>query len=64
MAPVADTCRRFMVPKLLAARWDNGPHSIAEQRTISNTRIMLVGEGPVRKPPKRADSLLAPAVSQ
>jgi type I restriction enzyme R subunit len=26
----ADTCRRFVVPKLQAARWDNEPHSIAE----------------------------------
>jgi hypothetical protein len=28
----ADTCRKFVVPKLQAAGWDNEPHSIAEQR--------------------------------
>ena len=30
----ADTCRKYVVPKLQAAGWDNEPHSIAEQRTI------------------------------
>jgi len=27
----ADTCRKFIVPRLQAAGWDNEPHSIAEQ---------------------------------
>ena len=30
----ADTCRKFVVPKLWRG-WDNDPHSIAEQRTIT-----------------------------
>jgi type I restriction enzyme R subunit len=54
----ADTCRKFVVPKLLAAGWDNDPHSIAEQRTITDGRIVPVGKGFVRKPPKRVDYLL------
>jgi len=33
------------VPKLLAAGWDNDPHSIAEQRTITDGRIVPVGKG-------------------
>ena len=33
MTNEADTCRKFVVPKLQAAGWDNEPHSIAEQRT-------------------------------
>ena len=28
----ADTCRKYVVPKLQAAGWDTEPHSIAEQR--------------------------------
>ncbi|MBI4203842.1 MAG: DEAD/DEAH box helicase family protein [Betaproteobacteria bacterium] len=54
----ADTCRKFVVPKLQAAGWDNEPHSIAEQRTITDGRIVPVGKGFVRKPPKRVDYLL------
>lgn len=34
MTDEADTCRKFVVPKLQAAGWDDEPHSIAEQRTI------------------------------
>ena len=54
----ADTCRKFVVPKLVAAGWDTDPHSIAEQRTITDGRIVPVGKGFVRKPPKRVDYLL------
>jgi type I site-specific restriction endonuclease len=54
----ADTCRRHVVPALQAAGWDTAPHSIAEQRTITDGRIVPVGRGFVRKPPKRVDFLL------
>ena len=54
----ADTCRKLVVPKLLAVGWDTDPHSIAEQRTITDGRIVPVGKGFVRKPPKRVDFLL------
>ena len=54
----ADTCRKFVVPLLQAAGWDNEPHSIAEQRSITDGRIVPVGRGFVRKPPKRVDYLL------
>ncbi|WXC82206.1 DEAD/DEAH box helicase family protein [Bradyrhizobium septentrionale] len=46
------------MPKLQLAGWDNDPHSIAEQRTITDGRIVPVGKGFVRKPPKRVDYLL------
>jgi type I restriction enzyme R subunit len=36
----ADTCRKFVVPQLQAAGWDNEPHSIAEQRTITDGRVV------------------------
>src|SRR5579862_1284325 len=58
MPTEADTCRKFVVPKLQAAGWDNDPHSIAEQRSITDGRIIPVGKGFVRKPPKRVDYLL------
>lgn len=54
----ADTCRKFVVPKLQAAGWDSEPRSIAEQRSITDGRIIPVGAGFVRKPPKRVDYLL------
>ena len=58
MPSEADTCRKFVVPLLQAAGRDNDPHSIAEQRTITDGRIVPVGKGFIRKPPKRLDYLL------
>ena len=54
----ADTCRKMVVPKLVAVGWDNDPHSIAEQRSITDGRIIPAGKGFVRKAPKRVDFLL------
>jgi type I restriction enzyme R subunit len=54
----ADTCRKFVVPRLQAAGWDSEPHSIAEQRTITDGRIVPVGRGFIRRPPRRVDYLL------
>jgi type I restriction enzyme, R subunit len=45
MTNEADTCRKQVVPKLQAAGWDNDPHSIAEQRTVTDGRVIPVGEG-------------------
>jgi type I restriction enzyme R subunit len=36
MSTEADTCRKFVVPKLQAAGWDSDPHSIAEQRSFTD----------------------------
>lgn len=58
MLTEADTCRKFVVPKLQAAGWDSKPHSIAEQRTITDGRIVPVGKSFVRKAPRRVDYLL------
>src|SRR5439155_17245786 len=58
MPTEADTCRRFVVPKLQGAGWDNEPYSIAEQRTITDGRIVPVGKGFIRRAPKRVDYLL------
>jgi len=54
----ADTCRKLVVPKLVAAGWDSDPHSLAEQRSVTDGRIIPVGKGFIRKPPKRVDFLL------
>jgi hypothetical protein len=53
----ADTCRKFVQPKLQAAGWDNEPHSIVEQRTFTDGRIFVVGSKTGRRKQKRADYL-------
>jgi type I restriction enzyme R subunit len=58
MPTEADTCRKLVVPELQAAGWDNEPYSIAEQRTITDGRIVPVGKGFIRRPPKRVDYIL------
>ncbi len=58
MPTEADTCRKHVVPLLQAAGWDTEPCSIAEQRSVTDGRIIPVGQRFVRKPPKRADYLL------
>jgi len=54
----ADTCRKFVVPKLQAAGWDNLPHAINEQRTFTDGRIVFVGGKARRGRQKRADYIL------
>ena len=54
----ADTCRKYVLPKLYAGGWTDD--QISEQRTITAGRLILV-EGvspPPRKKGKRADYLL------
>ncbi len=58
MSTEADTCRKYVVPLLQKAGWDTEPCSIAEQRSITDGRIIPVGQRFVRKAPKRADFLL------
>jgi type I restriction enzyme R subunit len=55
----ADTCRKFVVPKLQGAGWDTDPHSIAEQRTFTDGRIFPLRDGRGKRgKQKRADYLL------
>ncbi len=58
MPTEADTCRKFTVPALQRAGWENDPHSIGEQRPITDGRIVPRGKGHVRRPPKKPDYLL------
>ena len=54
----ADTCRKYVLPKLLQAGWDNEPHSFTEQKTFTDGRIVVTGNKTRRRPSKRADYLL------
>jgi hypothetical protein len=58
MGNEADTCRKFVLPKLVEAGWDNEPHSFTEQRTFTDGRIVVAGGKVRRRPQKRADYLL------
>lgn len=58
MLSEADTCRRFVVPKLQDAGWDNEPHQIREQVTFTDGRIVVAGRKGIRRPGKRVDYLL------
>ena len=54
----ADTCRKFVLPRLQAAGWDTPPHLINEQRTFTDGRIVFTGDKARRGRQKRADYLL------
>ena len=54
----ADTCRKFVVPRLQAAGWDSPPHLINEQRTFTDGRIIFTVGKARRGRQKRADYLL------
>lgn len=54
----ADTCRTFVLPKLVAAGWDSLPHSLAEQRSFTAGRIIPAAGKVKRGRQKRADYLL------
>ena len=54
----ADTCRKFIVPNLQAAGWDDAPYAINEQRTFTDGRVILAGDKTRRGKRKRADYIL------
>ena len=54
----ADTCREYVTPKLVEVGWGAAPHSIGEQRTFTNGRIIVSGGKVRRGQQKRADYLL------
>ena len=58
MGTEADTCRTLITPKLQAVGWDNDPHSIAEQRSFTDGRIVVHGSQAKHRPVKCADYLL------
>jgi type I restriction enzyme R subunit len=54
----ADTCRKYVVPRLVAAGWEVEPHAIDEQYIFTDGRIVVAGRTERRRPGKRADYLL------
>jgi type I restriction enzyme R subunit len=58
MPTAVDTCRTDVLARLRAAGWGDDPHSVAEQRSITDGRIVSARNGFVRQPPKRVDYLL------
>jgi type I restriction enzyme R subunit len=58
VANEADTCRKYVVPRLQAAGWEETPHSIHEQCHFTAGRIVVAGRSATRQRRKRADYLL------
>jgi type I restriction enzyme, R subunit len=56
MITEADTCRKYVLPKLEA--WDAEPHSFTEQKTFTDGRIIITQGARKRREQKRADYLL------
>lgn len=56
MITEADTCRKYVLPKLYSAGWNDD--QISEQKSFTDGRIVVVGSKPRRRPAKRADYLL------
>lgn len=55
----ADTCTKYVVPKLIAAGWDTSPHSFTEQRTFTDGRVFVKRDAKTRRgEKKRVDYLL------
>jgi type I restriction enzyme R subunit len=52
----ADTCRRYVLPKLYAAGWTDD--QISEQKSFTDGRIVVAGSKVKRLPQKRLDYLL------
>ena len=52
----ADTCRKYVLPKLYASGWTDD--HIHEQRTFTDGRIVVAGNRTIRRKQKRADYLL------
>lgn len=56
MITEADTCRRYVLPKLYSAGWNDD--QINEQKTFTDGRIVVTGDKYIRQKKKRSDFLL------
>jgi type I restriction enzyme R subunit len=52
----ADTCRKYVLPKLYSALWNDD--QISEQKSFTDGRIVVAGDKPFRRPQRRSDYLL------
>jgi len=57
MITEANTCRKYVLPKLIQAGWDDDSHSFTEKKTFTDGRIVLAGNKTRRRPQKRADQV-------
>ena len=56
MITEADTCRKYVIPKLHTAGWTDD--QITEQKYFTDGRIVVIGNKHIRKPGKIADYIL------
>ncbi len=56
--PEAKTRRELITPALIAAGWDEAPHSYTEEETITDGRIIPLGKKARRREGLRADYVL------
>ena len=56
MITEADTCRKYVIPRLYSSGWNDD--QISEQKTFTDGRIVVTGEKYIRKKQKRSDFLL------
>lgn len=56
MITEADTCRKYVLPKLRDAQWTD--EQISEQKTFTDGKVLLIGDRVRRRKQKRADYLL------
>jgi type I restriction enzyme R subunit len=56
MITEADTCRKYVLPKLYEAGWSDD--QISEQKTFTDGRIIVIGKKVGRRKPRRADYIL------
>jgi type I restriction enzyme R subunit len=56
MITEADTCRKYVIPRLYSSGWNDD--QINEQKTFTDGRIIVTGEKYIRKKQKRSDFLL------
>ena len=56
MITEADTCRKYILPRLYASGWSDD--QINEQKTFTDGRVVVAGDKIIRGPQKRADYIL------
>lgn len=51
MITEADTCRKYVLPKLMEAGWDEDPHFFTEQKTFTDgrTSYLVIKRSGVRR---------------
>ena len=54
----ADTCRKYVVPALQSAGWDDDPHRINEQVIFTDGRITVANQVARRQKGKKPDYIL------